>query len=145
MSSKPIRTALYGRLTGDATLVAMLATPTSVFDEKAPQGSPRPYIVISRPSNVVAARSFGGDGVDNDVWQIKAIDGPREDETNPTATPAEDIAERIDFLLDGHELTVAGRQSLWLAREGGIRYPEDDAQSTIWHVGSLFRLLTEPA
>jgi Protein of unknown function (DUF3168) len=145
VSSGSIRNALYQRLTADASLLDLLATPTSVFDEKAPQGAPRPYVVISRPSNVTTARTFGGAAIDNDLWQLKAIDGPRGDGTKPSASTAEDIAQRIDFLLDGHQLDIEGRTGLWLAREGGIRYPEDDGQSTIWHVGSRFRLLSHPA
>lgn len=135
----PIRAAIYQLLAGDGTLTALLATATSIYDERARQGSERPYIVFGRPSQVRTARTFGGGHVDSDLWQVKAVS------EGGSASAAEAIDSRIADLLDGAELTIAGRDSLWVAREAGIRFPEDADQATLWHCGGRYRLLSHPA
>lgn len=137
--SKAIRTALYTRLTSDATLTALLASAASIYDEQAPQGATKPYIVFSRPSQVVTARGFGGDGVDNDVWQIKAIT------TGAKADAGDAIAARIAVRLDHHKLVVASHRTLLVQRESGIRYAENKDSTLVWHIGGLYRIQTEPA
>ena len=139
MSSKPVSIALYGRLAGDATLTALLATTTSIYSGRATQGSSYPYIVFGRASQVRVARSFGTPGVDNDIWRVSAFVAGSD------AQPAENIDSRVAELLDDYELTVTGHHNLWLARESGFRLVEDTDTGTVWQVGGEYRLTTEPA
>lgn len=137
--SVAVRRALYGKLSGDTTLTAMLANPASgyskaIYYEVAPQGAAFPYVIFSKqsgtPSYALTARNF-----DNDIWLIKAVD--RSD----SADVADNIASRLDALLTDGTVSISGRTQCYLRRESDVDYSETVDGTTYRHAGSLFRLI----
>lgn len=134
----PLRAALYAHLTSDPTLVGMLATATSVYHQQAPQGAAFPFVVFNRQAGTPAWQ-FAGDPVQDDLWQIKAVSRAS------SASQAENIAERLDAILNRATLTITGRLHLSLLRESDVDYPEQDDADSYQHVGALYRIFTQPA
>lgn len=139
MSADPVRAALYSLLTGDAPLIALLATPTSVYHRLAPRDALAPFVVFDASSWRVPTWTFAGPPVDTDVWLVKAID------RSASATAAEGIAARLDTLLNDAALTITGRALLYLRRQSGVNYGEQDGAEMFTHCGALYRLVTDPA
>lgn len=132
------REAIYEALTGDATLTALLATPTSVFHQIAPQTASTPYVVFHRQDGRPVWQ-FASASVQRDVWTIKAID------KSSSASKAEDIAKRIDLVLTDTALQIDDATCLAIYREADIDYPETVGADTYRHAGGLFRVVTQPA
>jgi hypothetical protein len=134
----PVRAAIFARLAGDATLTGLLAAPGNIFHSIGPQTAAFPLIVFNQAAGTRILQ-FAGAHVQNDVWQVKAIC------RGSSATPAEDIAARVDVLLDNAVLAITGRDHLYLRNESAIpTYPEQDGAESYWHCGSLYRLFTQP-
>ena len=135
----PVRAAIYARLSGDATLTGLLAAPGNIFHSIGPQTAAFPLIVFNEAAGTRVLQ-FAGAHIKNDLWQVKAI------AAGSSATPAEDIAARVDVLLDNAVLAITGREHLYLRNESDIpAYPEQDGAESFWHVGAYYRLWTQPA
>lgn len=139
--SVAVRRAVYGKMSGDATLTAMLGTPApgyskSIYYQQAPQGARFPYIIFNKQSSV-PRYAIGARAYDNDVWLIKAID--RSD----TADAADNIASRLDALLTDSSLSISGKTQLYLRRESDVDYSETADGVLYRHAGSTFRLITQ--
>jgi hypothetical protein len=134
----PIRAALYTRLTGDATLTALLATPTSAYHKVAPQTAVAPFIVFAKQSGT-PNRQFGGAHVQQELWLIKGIS------LGASASPAESIAARADTVLTFAPLAITGRALLAIYRESDISYAETVGADIYHHEGFLARIVTQPA
>lgn len=94
-SANALQAAIYARLSGDATLVAMIGSG-SVFDRKM-TGKPMPYVVLSDLTT-----SDFGPGTEEHLLTLEAwsdADGRKQ---------AQDIAGRVRELLDDAVLSVAG-------------------------------------
>lgn len=137
--SVAVRRSLYGKMSGDSTLTAMLGTPASgyaksIYYEQAPQGAQFPYIIFTKqsgtPSYALSARTY-----DNEMWLIKAVD--RSD----SADAADNISSRLDALLTDGTISISGRSELYLRRESDVDYSEVIDGQTYRHAGSLFRLI----
>jgi len=129
------RTALYVRLSGDATLAALLASPQSIYYQVAPQTATFPYVVLSKSAGTPDWQ-FAGAHVQQEVWVCKAIDKAS------SAGRAEQIAARIDDLLTDQPLTVDGGLALAVFRESDISYSETSGADVFRHDGGLYRLVT---
>lgn len=139
--SVAVRRALYGKMSGDVTLTAMLASPPtgrskSIYYQRAPQGADFPYVVFSKQSGTaiygLTARAY-----DTEVWLVKAVDRSEDSDV------AENIASRLDALLTDGTLSISGRTQLYLRRESDVDYAEDSDGVTFHHAGSLFRLISQ--
>jgi len=137
--SVAVRRALYGKMAGDGTLISMLGTPPtgynqSIFHDVAPSGSRYPYVVFKQqtgtPTYALGARAF-----DNDLWLIKGVDG------NQDSDPVDAIASRLDALLTDGTISISGRTQLYLRRESDVPFSEVVNGVLIRHHGSLFRLI----
>lgn len=133
-----VATALYQRLTGAAALTALLASPTSVYQRRVPQGDGRYPCVLFQ-------KQAGTDDNDNPhrarqlVYLVKGIVAdPRSGGRSGTNAGA--IDDQIDAALSMRPLTVTGWTNFWLARESDVDYEEDDAGKRFYHVGGLYRL-----
>lgn len=135
--SNPVRIALWSKLNGDATLTGLLATSTAIYWSVAPAGAAFPFIVMNKQAGTPIWQF--ADRADNELYQVKAID------KNTTAGRAEDIAARVDVVLNRAKLTIGGKHHLSLIRESDVDYSETDEGSLYFHVGGMYRLVTEPA
>lgn len=133
----PVRAALWARLTGDATLTALLATPAAVYHRRAPQDAAHPFVVIDKQDGRPEWQ-FGADRVEWDLWLVKAVD------LSGSASRAEEIAARIDMVLNDAPLVIKDRRLLYLRRDEDVDYPEEDGADLYQHVGGVYRLLTDP-
>lgn len=126
-----VNTALYGRLAGDATLVAMLSAGTlSIFLDSAPDNAPLPFVVFSHQSGIEPSLTAHRDP--DELLYVRGFAG--------SPGLAGSIDARIDFLLHLKPLTVSGFTNIWLARETDVSLTEKDtALVTTWNVGALYR------
>ena len=126
-----VNQALFGRLAGDATLVAMLAAGTlGIYVDNAPDNSALPMVVFSHHSAVELSLTAHRDP--DELLYVRAYAaGPAQAGT---------IDARLDTLLHMQPLTVTGYTNIWLARETDISLIEkDSAYLPTWSVGALYR------
>jgi hypothetical protein len=133
----PVRQALYSRLAGDVTLVAMLSTPTAIYHQIAPREAGEPLIVFNKQAGR-DVYAFGARAFVNQLWLVKATD------RSLSATRAEDIAARIDVVLMDAPLTLPAGSVAYCRRETEIDYPEPDGADLFHHVGGIYRITTTP-
>jgi hypothetical protein len=124
----PVRQALYMAI--DA------ATTAPIYHSVAPSSATFPLIIFNKQSGTPQWQF--ADRLDNELWQIKAVD------KNTTAGRAEDIATQIDDALNRADLAIAGKTHLFLLRESDVDYSETESGATYYHVGALYRLMHEP-
>lgn len=144
--SVAIRRAIYGKMSADTTLVAMLGTPPagyskSIYYQRAPAGAGFPYVIFQKQAST-PRYAFKQRAYDNDVWLIKGV--TRSDpKTAGSADDVDNIASRLDALLTDATLSISGKTQLYLRRESDVDYPEDADGVVYLHAGSLFRLIYE--
>lgn len=133
-----IEAALYQKLTADAALTSLLATPTSIYNTIVPQGSAAPYVVFSEQASVdhhTVGRASAWELV---TYQVKALTESQAPATSSEA--AEAIRAAIDLLLNDGTLTVAGYSLMVCRRVNRIKYPEVFDGLVVWHVGSTYQI-----
>lgn len=134
-----LRAALFAKLNGDAALTDLLATTTSIFHRRAPQGTLFPYIVLQKQSGN-PVWSFGGEPLDYEVWMVKGVDRA------PSGAKAEDIRKQINRVLTDPVMNLSDGTLLYLRRESDIDYGEDsDPDQIVHHVGGLYRTVIDRA
>lgn len=123
--------ALYTRLTGEASVTALLAGTASIYNQQAPPGDDYPLIVFQYQG--------GGDEnksphrARNVLYTIKAI-------SEEGLTDAGAIDAAIDTVLHLDELTVSGWSNFWLAREDDLRLVETTPEGKrYYHAGGIYR------
>lgn len=133
MSGSPqwlLQTAIYSRLTGDATLTALLASSTAVYDD-VPDGVAFPYLTIGQftgaPRDTMGTT---GRDVTVTVHAWSQYEGKKE---------AEQILSRVDEMLDRWQPTISGWNPTVMLHEFG---PEimDDPDGITRHGVSRYRL-----
>lgn len=129
-----VRTAIRNRLLSDSTLMALCATPTSVFHRHAPQTGKVPLIIIDKRSGV-RVWTFGGTPMAYETWMIKGVAFAR------TADRAEDIAARIEVVMNDAPLVISGRACLDSRLESEVDYPEQVGKETVQHCGGVYRII----
>lgn len=138
MAIDPVRAALFARLESYAPLTALLSSPDAVFWRIGVEGAVPPFVTVDKTSGT-PSRSFGGASpLEAQLWNIRATgrggSGARE---------AEEVAAEIDAALDGYELSVSGRSTLYLRRDSDLNY-SDVEDGVVWHyVGALYRLIIQ--
>lgn len=136
-----IRRSLYGKLSSDTTLNALLATPAagyakSIYFHQAPADAAFPYVLFQKMSGV-PTETFGDPAfMEGDTWLVKGVD------RSPSADRVESIAERVNVLLNDASLTIAGTSLLYLRRQSDVEYPEVDDGELYHHCGAMFRVVT---
>jgi len=136
--SQDIDTALLTKLSGDATLLALL--PNGVWFDEAPPGSKR-FVVVSLVDENDEQR-FGARAAEDARYLVKAV---MLTTASPTANAdIKAAAARIDVLLDNQTLTATGYASMLVERESRIRLTEvDDVDPTVrwYHRGGQYRVV----
>jgi hypothetical protein len=129
----PVRSALVTKLTGDATLAAMLSGAGAIYHRRAPRTARTPFIVFDLNAGS-SISMFGGGEITDDVWMIKAVDN------NSSASRAEDIDLRIKAVLHGSTIPLTGGGTASVLRETRINYAENEGDDTWQHVGATYRV-----
>jgi hypothetical protein len=133
--SSDIDAALVAKLAGDATLTALLQAGASVFMDIAPHGSTR-FVIVSLIDEFDEAQ-FGSRAFEDALYLVEARMLSTASGNIKAATA------RIDALLDGGTLTVAGYGFMKMHREGRVRATEQDEidPSILWYRrGGRYRL-----
>ena len=102
--------AIYSRLSGDATLTALGVT--GIYYGIAPAGAAAPYVTIQQVDGE-DARVFGARAHSRLTFHVKGWD------EGPSHLRAKQIAERCDALLDEYALSVGGT-AVMSCRRGAI-------------------------
>lgn len=131
--SSLIDAALLALLEGDGPLQTLL--PDGVYFDEAKQSAER-FIIISMVTQSDEA-VFSGRAIEDTLYLVKAVSLGTSGDTVKTA------AARIDVLLEGQPLTVAGYNWMAMFREDRVRYTEVDEEdpSIRWqHRGGHYRV-----
>jgi len=129
---------IYGTLTGDAALAAIVGT--RVYEDVAPQGAAMPYIVFQMQSPGNDLNALGSRRViATPLYVIRGI-AQTASYTGNLAT----IAERIDVLLHGQQQRVGTNDGyVWCYRERPFRLAEVRDGIQYRHSGGVYRILTQ--
>ncbi len=139
--STPTRRAIYGKLSGDGTLNALLGTPATgytkaIYHQVAPDGAAFPFIIFQKQAGT-PTESFGDpSALETDVWLLKGVDRATSSDT------AEAIQARLAALLNDAVLSISGTTAIYLRRTSDVEYAEIEDGVRFQHAGSLFRLVT---
>jgi hypothetical protein len=127
-SANALQAAIYTRLTGDATLVAMIGAD-AVFDRRM-TGRSMPYLVLSEITTSDFAPGAEEHEVKIEAWSD--AEGRRQ---------SQEIAARVKALLDGEALSLNGFSLINLthSRTRARREPKTKAQVA----EMVFRAVTE--
>ncbi len=136
-----VRRALYGKLSGDSTLTALLATAPagfaqSIYYQQAPQSAAFPYVIFQKQDGRPTEAFDDPEAFENTIWLVKGVD------RSASATVVEDIQARITALLNDASLSISGASVTYLRRMSDVDYPETVDGVEYKHAGSLFRLVT---
>lgn len=138
MNSNVLKSALYSRLSSDATLGALLSGTAAVYESVAPQGADAPYVVFNAQSPGIDSETFGGRSWTDSVYLVKAVT------EGDSSAAAGTIAARIDTLLENAPLTLSGTASnLYLRRTTAVDFPEVDSGKKFRHLGGLYRIVVQ--
>jgi hypothetical protein len=130
-----INTAIYGVLAGDSTLTGLLATTTSIYHQKAPDGSPLPYVVFNKQSDTEPNDS--NHRIIDFIYQVRAY-------TKASGKAAGTMDARIQVLLHRASLSISNNTLLKINRIGGIEDAFSEPNTdTVYSAGSLFRIRVE--
>jgi hypothetical protein len=127
-SANALQAAIHARLSGDATLTAMIGAG-SVFDRRV-TGRPMPYLVLSEIVTDDFAPGTEEHAVKMEVWS--EAEGRKQ---------SQDIAARVKVLLDGVSLSLTGFSLVNLVHQktGARRQVKTKAQVA----EMVFRAVTE--
>lgn len=132
-----IDAALVGRLLSDAPLMALM--PDGVFWDVATSGKTR--VVIVKLMSHTVERVFNGRAYESPVYLVKAV------ERTTSSANVQAAARRIDAVLDGVRLIVAGYAFVDMAFDEYVRYAEvdaDNADARWQHEGAMYSAFASP-
>jgi hypothetical protein len=130
----PTRSALVTALASDPAVTSKLSSSGAIYHRMAPASARTPYVLFSKQAGS-RQNVFGGGGVTEEAWLVKAVD------QNGSASRAEDIAIAINQTLDGTTLPLSNGLTAYLLHETDVDYGEMDGDQTIQHVGAIYRIL----
>ena len=135
-----VDTAVYNRLTSDATLIAMLATPLlgdfAVFDFSAvPASQPTPYITLAdageKPQNAFGTRGYLS-SYKLHIWDAQ-YGGFQK---------SQQILARMNDLLDQQPMTLATQKSVYFLYQQALRM-EDPGEKKLLHTSVEYESFTQ--
>jgi uncharacterized protein DUF3168 len=130
-----LSTAITSTLTGDVTLVALLADSLSVYHQIAKNNATFPYIIFNKQSDTEPNDS--SHRIVDLIYQIRAY-------TKTTTKAADAIDARVQELLHNQAIVITGYARLKFKRIGGIEFVEAEPNTEkVYSVGSLFRVTLE--
>lgn len=135
--SSDIDAALVQKLASDATLLGHALN--GVYVDEAPPGATT-FVIVSLIS-ALDAQKFGGRAYEDALYLVKFV------ALSTAAANVKAAAARIDALLEGQPLTVAGYTLMTMHREERMRLTEvDEVDTSIrWHHrGGRYRVMVSP-
>lgn len=139
VSDKAIRQALYQRLNVASVTTLLGSGSASLVHGQAPPSSVFPLCVFHKQAGRQDLQGFTGSGARNQLWLVKGV------VRASSASIVEDIDKAANDLLHHASLTVTAGDSMYLAREGDVNYPEVVGDQTYWHVGAIYRWFVQDA
>lgn len=136
MSASAVPNAVYGWLSGDPTLGALLSAPDAIFPKEAPEGTEYPFVVYRQISGITE-RGFHDNNARNQIWQIEGVCRGADPER------AEAIDRRLEELLDDVSLSLEGGHLIGFLREADAPAHEIDGGELVIHAGGLYRVMWE--
>lgn len=134
MYANAAKSGIYAKLTGDATLGALLASGTAVYANLAPQGASTPYVIFQRASSVPMPTLGRAAAWESQTYFVKAVTDEASDRV------AGQIAERIDTLLNDATITPGAGTLMVLRRTQDIDYTQAADGHTYHHVGGVYQI-----
>lgn len=137
--STAIDNALIALLASDVTLLTLC--PNGVYWEEAPAVVRATRFVIVSLVDAHDTPQFGARSFEDALYLVKAV------ALSSSGADVRAAAARIDALLEGGTLAIAGYSVMVLEREERVRYTEvDDADQSIrWqHRGGRYRVMVSP-
>jgi len=128
---KVVDVGLTSKLAGDGTLVAMLTDGTAIYQDQAPPGTARPYVIFGWAGG--GNENINPSELLNFVYSVKGVSDVLE--------TASDIAARVKTVLHKQSITVVGYTNFWLNAEGELRLTEVAPDGDpIYHRGAFYRI-----
>lgn len=135
MAEKQITIAVIAALEADTTL---MATATDVYLGVAPPTATYPFVVVNRLPRP-DQRTFQGRVLDNE-YTVRVVD------QSGSAVRAENLALRIDTVLESQTLTITGYNQVGsIKRLVPLHYHEVVGDERYWHVGGTYRIVVVPS
>ena len=134
VSDKAVRQAIYTALNVASVTTNLANGSASLHHSVAPSSAAYPLVIFQQMSDTVIG-AFGGDHIDNQVWLVKAI------VKGGSSSTAEDIAKAVHDVLHFQDLSIAGADHMYLARETGVSYSEVVSGEVFRHHGHNYRLV----
>ena len=132
-----VDTAVYTKLTGDATLLALLHDSGSIYSWQAPDAAALDFVIFNDMSDTETNDTRHE--IHNMVYQVRGF-------SSVSMKAAKAIDARIRTLLHEGTLTISGHTVLRMERIGSVRFVENQQSTTKVHsAGGLYRLVTEAA
>lgn len=132
--SSEVDAALSAKLLADATLMAI--TTDGVYFDEAKQGATK-FVIVSLVTEFDQVM-FGARAFEDATYLVKAVT------LGTSGADVKTAAARIDALLDGQSITIAGYKLMVMQRVERIRYTEvDDVDRSIrWqHRGGRYQIM----
>ena len=131
---REIDVALFGLLDGDAELKALGAT--GVYRLGAvPREARRPFVAFGSYAPAPDAYTLGGWASASHQYVVKAVD------EGQSAQRAQALAARVQALLTGQELAVAGYTVPVCRRQRAIEYDEVAGATVYQHAGGIYLIV----
>lgn len=128
-----IRESIKSKLATDSTLAGL--APNGIFSDIAPKGTDTPYVVFSKQSGI-AIHAFRDDPMTNALYLVKGVGSTKAD--------AEAIDARCRQILHRADLGGAYFNTLYLLIESDLEMTETPDGERYDHVGTVYRLITDP-
>lgn len=128
-----VRDAIKSKLATDSILTGL--APGGIFSDEAPKGAEFPYIIFFKQSGV-PIHSFRGQPMDNMLYVVKGV-GEKK-------AHAEAIDARCRAILHRADLGAVTFSTLYLLIESDLEMTETNAGERYDHVGTVYRLITDP-
>jgi hypothetical protein len=132
--SSDIDNALIAKLGADATLLAIASN--GAYMDEAPPGATK-FVIVSLVDEV-DAQHFGGRSFEDALYFVRLV------ALSTSGANVKAGAARIDALLDGQPLVVAGYSPMTMYRESRVRNTEVDAVDPAirwYHRGGHYRVV----
>lgn len=138
-SGNEIATALYARLAGDATLLALIGS-SAIYYIEAPASAPVPFVTFNEYGGAGDAYVLSGPAYQDVAWIVKAVTGPGG--AYSPAAKGGSILARCHALLQDYLLAPSGGTASLLRRVNRIApYPENEQGQVFMHQGAVYRLM----
>lgn len=136
-----VNVALYSILSADATLTALLGSPTGIYDGMAPDGAIHPIVVFTQPYPIKSMdmQVMPGSYLSVYKYDIKSVASG----TNSGGV-ASQISKRIFQLLQNATLPLPEGSTFYCRRSGEFAYPEDVDNTRFSHVGGTYQIEIAP-